>query len=144
LKNVRDQWRLNQKTPMNATERAQKLRLIILDACRSNPYANRMKRTMATAARSVSRGVSRVEPDAGTLVVYAAKDGETALDGTGSNSPFTTALVKNLLTPNIEVRRLFDYVRDDIMDMTKKQQMPYTYGSISGRQDFYFIKMSGS
>jgi branched-chain amino acid transport system substrate-binding protein len=125
---------------LNATERAQKLRLVILDACRSNPYANRMKRTMATAARSVSRGLSRVEPDAGTLVVYAAKDGETALDGAGNNSPFTTALVKNLLTPNIEVRRLFDFVRDDVMDMTKKQQMPYTYGSISGRQDFYFLR----
>jgi branched-chain amino acid transport system substrate-binding protein len=125
---------------LNATERAQKLRLVILDACRNNPYANRMKRTMASAARSVSRGLSRVEPDAGTLVIYAAKDGETALDGVGGNSPFTTALVKNLLTPNIEVRRLFDFVRDDVMDMTKKQQTPYTYGSISGRQDFYFLR----
>jgi branched-chain amino acid transport system substrate-binding protein len=126
---------------LNATERAQKLRLVILDACRSNPYANRMKRTMASAARSVSRGLSRVEPDAGTLVVYAAKDGETALDGVGgNNSPFTTALVKNLLTPNIEVRRLFDFVRDDVMDLTKKQQTPYTYGSVSGRQDFYFLR----
>ena len=126
---------------LNATERAGKLRLVILDACRSNPYANRMKRTMASATRSVSRGLSRVEPDAGTLVVYAAKDGETALDGVGgTNSPFTTALVKNMLTPNVEVRRLFDFVRDDVIDLTKKQQTPYTYGSISGRQDFYFLR----
>jgi len=74
-------------------------------------------------------------------VVYAAKDGETALDGVGgNNSPFTTALVKNLLTPNVEVRRLFDFVRDDVMELTKKQQTPYTYGSITGRQDFYFVR----
>lgn len=126
---------------LNASDRAQKLRLVILDACRSNPYANRMKRTMAAATRSVARGLTRVEPDAGTLVVYAAKDGETAIDSVGgSNSPFTTSLVKNMLTPNVEVRRLFDFVRDDVLELTKKQQTPYTYGSIPGRQDFYFLR----
>jgi branched-chain amino acid transport system substrate-binding protein len=126
---------------LNATERAQKLRVVILDACRSNPYAARMKRTDTLASRSVvARGFARVEPDPGTLVVYAAKDGETASDGDGGNSPFTAALVKNLQTPGVEVRRLFDNVRDDVQDLTKRQQMPYTYGSVSGRQDFYFLR----
>ena len=124
---------------LNAAERARKLRLVILDACRDNPFAAQMKRTMTVASRSVSRGLAPVEPEAGTLVVYAAKDGETALDGDGSNSPFAAAFVKNLPTPGLEVRRLFDFVRDDVMEATGRRQKPFSYGSISGRQDFYFV-----
>jgi tetratricopeptide (TPR) repeat protein len=124
---------------LNAAERAKKLRLVILDACRDNPFASQMKRTLTVASRSVTRGLAAVEPDAGTLVVYAAKDGETAIDGDGSNSPFAQAFVKNLQTPGLEVRRLFDYVRDDVMEATGRKQKPFSYGSISGRQDFYFV-----
>ncbi|OCK58981.1 caspase family protein [Bradyrhizobium sp. LMTR 3] len=124
---------------LNAAERAKKLRLVILDACRDNPFANQMKRTLTVASRSVSRGLAAVEPEAGTLVVYAAKDGETALDGDGTNSPFASAFVKNLPTPGLEVRRLFDFVRDDVMEATGRKQKPFSYGSISGRQDFYFV-----
>jgi tetratricopeptide (TPR) repeat protein len=124
---------------LNAAERAHKLRLVILDACRDNPFANQMKRTLTVATRSVSRGLAAIEPEAGTLVVFAAKDGETALDGDGVNSPFATAFVKNLQTPGVEVRRLFDYVRDDVMEVTNRKQKPFSYGSISGRQDFYFV-----
>jgi hypothetical protein len=124
---------------LNAAERAKKLRLVILDACRDNPFASQMKRTMTVASRSVSRGLAAVEPEAGSLVVFAAKDGETALDGDGANSPFATAFLKNLQTPGLEVRRLFDFVRDDVMDATERKQKPFSYGSISGRQDFYFV-----
>lgn len=123
----------------NVVGRAKRLRLIVLDACRDNPFANQMKRSLSVASRSVSRGLASVEPEAGTLIVYAAKDGETAADGTGSNSPFATAFVKNLQTPGLEVRRLFDYVRDDVMDATAQKQQPFSYGSLSGRQDFYFV-----
>jgi tetratricopeptide (TPR) repeat protein len=124
---------------LNAAERAKRLRLVILDACRDNPIASQMKRTLTVASRSVSRGLASVEPDAGTLVVYAAKDGETALDGEGFNSPFAEAFVKNLQTPGLEVRRMFDFVRDDVMEATQRRQKPFSYGSISGRQDFYFV-----
>jgi tetratricopeptide (TPR) repeat protein len=124
---------------LNAAERARRLRLVILDACRDNPFKNQMRRTMTLASRSVSRGLAAVEPDAGTLVVYAAKDGEMALDGEGSNSPFATAFVTNMRRPGLEVRRLFDTVRDDVMDATNRAQKPFSYGSISGRQDFYFV-----
>ena len=123
----------------NVVGRAKRLRLIVLDACRDNPFANQMKRSLTVASRSVSRGLASVEPEAGTLIVYAAKDGETAADGTGNNSPFATAFVKNLQTPGLEVRRLFDYVRDDVMDATAQKQQPFSYGSLSGRQDFYFV-----
>lgn len=124
---------------LNAAERAKKLRLIILDACRDNPFANQMKRTRTAASRSVSQGLAPVEPEAGTLVVYAAKDGETALDGDGINSPFASALVKNIPKPGVEIRRLFDFVRGDVMEATGRKQKPFSYGSISGRQDFYFV-----
>lgn len=125
-------------TVLNAAERAKKLRLVILDACRDNPFAAQMKRTLASATRSVTRGLAQVEPEAGTMVVYAAKHGETALDGSGGNSPFAMSLAKNLLIPGLEVRRLFDTVRDDVMDLTGRKQQPFSYGSISARQDFYF------
>ena len=123
---------------LNAAERAKKLRLVILDACRDNPFAAQMKRSMTVATRSVTRGLAQVEPEAGTMVVYSAKHGETALDGTGGNSPFATALAKNIQTPGLEVRLLFDTVRDDVMDSTGRKQQPFSYGSISARQQFYF------
>ncbi|UFZ06474.1 invasion associated locus B family protein [Bradyrhizobium ontarionense] len=123
---------------LNSAERAKRLRLVLLDACRDNPFASQMKRTMTVASRSVSRGLAQMEPDPGTLVVFAAKHGETALDGDAANSPFATAFVKNMQVPGVEVRRLFDNVRDDVMDMTERRQQPYTYGSVPGRVDFYF------
>jgi len=123
---------------LNSVERAKKLRVVLLDACRDNPFAAQMKRTMTTVSRSVSRGLAQMEPDPGTLVVFAAKHGETALDGDAADSPFALAFVKNIRTPGIEVRRLFDNVRDDVMDMTGHQQQPYSYGSVSGREDYYF------
>lgn len=126
---------------LNATDRARKLRLVILDACRSNPFANKMVRTASVSSRGVvERGFGRVEPDAGTLVVYAAKDGQTASDGSGPHSPFTSALLKNIQIPGVEVRRVLDNVRDDVQDATRQSQLPYTYGSVSGKQDFYFLR----
>jgi hypothetical protein len=122
---------------MNIVDGAKRLRLIILDACRNNPFLDQMKRTIAT--RAVSRGLAPVEPDAGSLIVYAAKHGETALDGDGRNSPFATALMNRIQTPNLEIRRLFDLVRDDVLASTNKQQQPFTYGSLSGSEDFYFV-----
>jgi caspase domain-containing protein len=124
---------------LNAAERAKKLHLVILDACRDNPFKARMKRTLTIASRSVSTGLAAIEPEAGTLVVYAAKDGQQASDGDGINSPFALAFVKEVQVPGIEVRRLFDLVRDDVMEFTDRQQQPFSYGSISGRQDFYFV-----
>jgi hypothetical protein len=121
---------------MNIVDGAKRLRLIILDACRNNPFLDQMKRTVAS--RAITRGLAPVEPDAGSLIVYAAKHGETALDGDGKNSPFAAALLNRIQTPNLEIRRLFDLVRDDVLTSTNKQQQPFTYGSLSGSEDFYF------
>jgi hypothetical protein len=94
----------------------------------------------SVASRSTGRGFARVEPDAGTLVVYAAAAGQTAADGDETNSPFATALIHRLVQPGLEVRRLFDSVRDDVMDATGNTQQPFAYGSLSGKEDFYFLK----
>ena len=121
---------------ISAIEGSRKLKLVILDACRDNPFLNQMKRTVAT--RSLTRGLARMEPEAGMLIVYSAKHGETALDGDGNNSPFATALMNRIKTPNLEIRRLFDLVRDDVISATDRRQQPFSYGSISGSEDFYF------
>jgi tetratricopeptide (TPR) repeat protein len=116
---------------------ARRLRLVILDACRNNPFAPTMQRTMAL--KLVDKGFSNIEPSAGFMVVYAAKHGETAMDGEGVDSPFAVALAHDLREPRVEVRKLFDIVRDDVWSATRHAQQPFTYGSPPGREDFYFV-----
>ena len=116
---------------------ARKLRLVMLDACRDNPFAPTMQRTMEL--KLVDKGFSDIEPAAGFMVVYAAKHGETALDGDGVDSPFAVAVARDIRQPHVEVRKLFDLVRDDVWSASKHQQQPFTYGSPPGREDFYFV-----
>jgi hypothetical protein len=120
-----------------SVEGAKKLRLVVLDACRDNPFLKQMRRSMA--ARSIGRGLAAVEPESGTLVAFAAKDHEIAFDGDGPHSPFASAFVKYIGAPGLEVRRLFDFVRDDVLSATGRHQQPYTYGSLPATEDFYFV-----
>src|SRR5262249_852309 len=124
-----------------AVDGAKKLRLVILDACRDNPFVKTMTRSLGDRTRSTRRGLAKVEPDSGSLIVYSAQHGQVASDGKGDarNSPFATALIKNLQKPGIEIRRLFDLVRDDVMKETRRAQQPFTYGSVPGAEDFYFV-----
>ena len=122
-----------------AAEGAKKLRLVLLDACRDNPFAKTMQRTAGLTTRSiVTRGLASIEPDAGTMVVYAARAGEVAMDGAGEHSPFAQALIGNFKKPGIEIRKLVDLVRDDVMRSTNRRQLPFHYGSLPGDEDFYF------
>jgi tetratricopeptide (TPR) repeat protein len=138
---------------MRSVDGAKKLKLIVLDACRDNPFATQAQKVQASAAvmpvstgsgpavtRSVGRGLGAVKVSGATLVVYAAKHGQVALDGEGSNSPFAIALVQRLATPNVEINKLFRLVRDDVMEATAGRQEPYTYGSLPGREDFFFLQ----
>jgi hypothetical protein len=114
-----------------AIEPAKQLRLVILDACRDNPFAKNMKKTLAT--RAIDRGLAKVEPTSpNTLIAYSAKAGSTALDGSAANSPFTLALAKHLTTPGLDVRRAFGFVRDDVLKTTANRQEPFVYGSLGG------------
>jgi tetratricopeptide (TPR) repeat protein len=117
---------------------ARKVRLVILDACRDNPFAPAMQHTLSL--KLVDKGFSNIEPGAGFMVVYAAKHGETAIDGdNGADSPFSTALAREIKVPKVEIRKLFDIVRDDVWSATKHEQQPFSYGSPPGREDFYFL-----
>src|SRR5689334_3929699 len=114
-----------------AVEPAKKLRLVILDACRDNPFTKNMKRTLAQ--RAIGQGLAKIEPTSPNLLIaYSAKAGSTAADGDGRNSPFTTALSKHLTTPGLDVRRAFGYVRDDVLKTTNNRQEPFVYGSLGG------------
>jgi tetratricopeptide (TPR) repeat protein len=137
---------------MIAVEGAKKLKLILLDACRDNPFAPTMRRTAAPAAvaagstsgaavgtRSIGRGLGEVKVSGATLVVFAAKNGQTALDGEGGNSPFAVAVTQRVATPGVEINKLFRLVRDDVMEATAGRQEPYTYGSLPGKEDFFFV-----
>jgi uncharacterized caspase-like protein len=109
-------------------EGAKKLRLVILDACRENPFA--VKMASAGTTRSVGRGLARIEPEAGVLVAYSAKDGQVAQDGDGANSPFAQSLLKYLDEPGLEINMLFRRVHDDVKTRTGGQQIPFTYGAL--------------
>src|SRR5712672_445416 len=114
-----------------AIEPATRLRLVILDACRDNPFAKSMKRTVAS--RAVGQGLGKVEPTSpNTLIAYSAKAGSTALDGDARNSPFTTALARHITTPGLDVRKAFGFVRDDVLKDTSNRQEPFVYGSLGG------------
>lgn len=112
---------------------AKKLRVVILDACRDNPYAGKMRRESRAALRAVSSGLSKVEPSStDTLIAYAAKAGSTAEDGDRDHSPFTAALLKHLTVPGLDLRLAFGRVKDEVMKSTAGRQEPFVYGSLGG------------
>jgi uncharacterized caspase-like protein len=118
-------------TVLGQLEGVRELKLVILDACRDNPFLLR------GGKRSAGRGLARIEPEDSTLVVYAAKDGTTADDGVGRrHSPFTQALLKHIETPDVEVRILLGRVGDDVKTATGHQQQPHLYGNLGGKE-FY-------
>jgi formylglycine-generating enzyme required for sulfatase activity len=114
---------------------ATRLKLVILDACRNNVFP------MAGARRAVTRGLSRIEPEDNTLVVYAAKEGTTADDGPGQrHSPFTAALLKHIATPGLEVTFVFRRVRDEVVASTSPVQTPHVYGTLGGAEVYLLPK----
>ena len=115
-------------TVLHAANRAGKLKLVILDACRNNPFP------VKSSKRAVGRGLARVDPPGSdTLVAYAAKGGTVAADSNGAgHSPYAAALIKHIATPGLDVRLLFGRIRDDVAASTGGRQEPFTYGSLGG------------
>jgi tetratricopeptide (TPR) repeat protein len=119
---------------LNSVAGASKLRLVILDACRENPFVSELNKGDGSA---VGRGLARIEPESGTLVAFATKHGYLATDGNGNNSPFATALANRIAIPGLEISQLFRLVHDDVYASTAKQQEPFTYGQLPAER-FYF------
>ncbi|CAN7205424.1 caspase family protein [Rhizobium sp. LjRoot98] len=121
-----------------AIEKKSKIALFFLDACRNNPLANRLNQEIEGATRSIAtRGLAPVETEsAGTMVAFAAAPGQVASDGSGKNSPFTTALISHLAGPGLEIGTAFKRVIRDVRKATDGKQSPQILSSLS--LEFYF------
>src|ERR1700754_4380940 len=116
---------------LQAISPAKRLRLVILDACRDSPFSEKMKRSVVT--RAIGRGLAKIEPSTpDTLIAFAAKAGAVASDGSGVHSPFSTALLKHIATPGLDLRLVFGRVRGEVLKTTYGRQEPFVYGSLGG------------
>ncbi|UWR03682.1 caspase family protein [Ruegeria conchae] len=121
------------ETVLNSVSTAKGLKLVIVDACRNNPFVTDMVRT--TATRSIGQGLGRIDPS-GVLVGYSARGGTLALDGDGRNSPYAEAFLEHIEVPGLELGKMFRKVRDTVYDLTDGYQEPFTYGSLPGHDIF--------
>jgi hypothetical protein len=118
---------------LESVDPAGKLRLVILDACRENPFVTSMQRQRQGSTRALSRGLGRVESKQNnTLIAFAAKAGATAEDGSGDHSPLATALLNNLTVPGLDLRIALGKVRDEVMKITAGRQEPWYTGTLGG------------
>lgn len=124
------------RTVLKQMERQTKTNLVILDACRNNPLARNLARSMGTRSAGMGRGLARVKSGIGTMIAFATEPGNVALDGDGTNSPFTTALLQHIETPGLDVAQLMRRVRKDVIAKTSGRQVPWNNSSLTG--DFFF------
>jgi uncharacterized caspase-like protein len=122
---------------IGAVSGTRKLGLVIVDACRNNPFLANMRFTTASRAAH-TRGLARVDLHGTTLVEFSARDGEEALDGDPSgNSPFAAALAKRLADPGLEVGMLLRQVRVDVLGATANRQEPMFSGDLPAEPVFF-------
>jgi uncharacterized protein (TIGR02145 family) len=107
-----------------------KVNIIILDACRNNPFERNWTRS------ANGRGLAFMDAPSGTLIAYSTAPGNTALDGSGQNSPYTAAILESIQIPKITIIQMFQNVRKIVSQATIKQQIPWESTSLTG--DFYF------
>lgn len=118
---------------LQVMETAVPTRLLFLDACRDNPLARRFRSALgATRSSSIGQGLARVDAGVGTFIAYATAPGDVAADGTGSNSPFTAAMLTHLDEPGLEVGQLMRKVRNSVLEATNERQVPWESSSLRG------------
>jgi uncharacterized caspase-like protein len=106
-------------------------RLVILDACRNNPYAEQIAQSQAArSAGGASRGLARVYAGVGSYIAFSTQPGNVALDGDGRNSPFTRALLDNIAEPRADVHAVMRRVRASVQAATREQQLPWENSSL--------------
>ncbi len=108
--------------------------IILLDACRDNPLARSFASHLpASRSAAVATGLAAYSAvGTGTLIAYATAPGQTALDGQGADSPFTTSLLKNIRTPGLEIRQVLTRVRAEVAAETGNKQIPWDNSSLMG------------
>ncbi|MEW5965288.1 MAG: caspase domain-containing protein [Pseudomonadota bacterium] len=117
-------------------EREGKTNIVLLDACRDNPLARNLARTMGTRSASVGSGLAQVQTGVGTFIAYSTQPGNVALDGTGRNSPFTAALTKGIRLKDRNLTAVMIEVRKEVLAVTQGKQVPWDHSALTG--DFYF------
>lgn len=109
-------------------EAGTRLSIVILDACRNNPFPG--------TSRSLSGGLARMDAPRGSILAYSTAPGQVAVDGSGANSPYTAALAEAIRTPGLRIEDVFKRVRREVLSATGQQQVPWESSSLTG--DFYF------
>ena len=123
---------------LGEVSQGRKLGIVLLDACRDNPFVQRMTRAAGSGSRSaVGSGLARVDNvPRNTVVAMSTRADEVAEDGAGEHSPFATALLANLASPGLELSLFFRTVRDSVLTQTQGRQEPYVFSSV-GAEPFY-------
>jgi len=117
-------------------DRDGKINIAFLDACRDNPLARNLARSLGTRSAAIGQGLAQVEAGVGTFIAFSTQPGSVALDGEGRNSPFTAALVKDLRLPDRNLTAVMIEVRKDVLAVTGGRQVPWDQSALTG--DFYF------
>jgi hypothetical protein len=114
-----------------SVDKAKRLRLVIVDASRGDPFVPAM-RQRAAAPHVADPGLAEPEPTPGEVIAYAAIAGTEAEDGDGEHSTYTAAVLHNLFTPGLDIRLAFGRILVDVLKKTSKRQNPLVYGSFGG------------
>jgi formylglycine-generating enzyme required for sulfatase activity len=124
---------------MGEVAQARELGLVIVDACRDNPLAERLRQSLGPIrSRMVGTGLARMDNvPSDTMIAFSTRPGEVAVDGSGGHSPYTEALLRHIEEPGLELDLLFRKVRDTVLELTAQRQEPRTYDAL-GAQPFYF------
>ena len=122
---------------MRLMEREPRMNLVFLDACRDDPLAQNLARSMgSTRSLAIGRGLAFVDAEVGSFIAFATQPHTVALDGSGDHSPFTAALLRHMEEPGVSLSDLMVEVRNDVMAATDGKQVPWDHSSLTG--SFYF------
>lgn len=124
-------------------DREGRTNIVFLDACRDNPLARNLARSMGTRSASIGKGLAQVQTGIGTFISYSTQPGNVALDGDGRNSPYTSALVKALAEPGRSLTATMIEVRKDVLSTTKGRQVPWDHSSLTGEFFFHLAALPG-
>jgi uncharacterized caspase-like protein len=128
---VKLKYGINIDLTLDQTLSTAKVKLVLLDACRDDPFEANLKQ----ASRGVTqdKGLAEMKSGEGTLIAFATSPGKTALDGPeGTHSPFTSALLAHLTEPGIELQQVMTEVRAEVNDQTQKKQLPWGNTNLTG------------
>jgi uncharacterized caspase-like protein len=124
---------INIDAALDQTMSDAKVKLVFLDACRDNPFAEKIRNAKATRSVAVNSGLAEMKSGEGTLIAFATGPGQTALDGeVGAHSPFTRALITNITQPGVEIQQAMTKVRAQVNEETSKNQLPWDHTSLTG------------